>query len=189
MQLTSEERLALSNSLKGQDHEKLGLAVPVFVRPANERPQGGSDSAYQQGRYITNALYGRANESRRFISRNQASKYLFVGDIVEVNTGYGASTAIQAMVVGTNGEASSPQNVATSGILYTKLKVLFRSVGDGGAWESGEVQEPTPFTWNTYFTNIRKLNGLLVFDQNELDVLSRLPQQNFPPRSGNVLGP
>jgi len=165
MQLTSEESKALTLALKEQDREKLDEKYPVFVRPINKKTSKDD--------LITNKLGGYTKEHRRFATRWQASRCLFVGDIVEVNTGYWQETAIQAMVVGQSDAWAGGTDQGLSLPMRAKLKVLFRSVGDGGPW-SEESAPPTPFVWETYFTTIRKLNGVLIFDQEELSVIDKL---------------
>jgi len=169
MQLTSEESKALTLALKEQDREKLDEKYPVFVRPINEKAGSKDDlQTHKLGGYSK-----EPKEHRRFGTRYQASRCLFVGDIVEVNTGYWQETAIQAMVVGQSDAWAGGTDQGLSNPMRAKLKVLFRSVGEGGAWEQ-ESAPPTPFVWETYFTNIRKLNGVLIFDQEELSVIDKL---------------
>ena len=170
MQLTSEESKALTLALKEQDREKLDEKYPVFVRPINKKISHRTLD-HSKDDLQTHKLGGYSKEHRRFATRYQASRCLFVGDIVEVNTGYWQETAIQAMVVGQS-DVLADQDLSNP--LRAKLKVLFRSVGEGGAWDGDTTPPPTPFVWETYFTNIRKLNGVLIFDQEELYVIDKL---------------
>ena len=172
MQLTSEESKALTLALKEQDREKLDEKYPVFVRPINEKISHRTLD-HSKDDLQTHKLSGYSKEHRRFGTRYQASRCLFVGDIVEVNTGYWQETAIQAMVVGQSDAWAGGTDQGLSLPMRAKLKVLFRSVGEGGPW-SEESAPPTPFVWETYFTNIRKLNGVLIFDQEELSVIDKL---------------
>ena len=172
MQLTSEESKALTLALKEQDREILDEKYPVFVRPINEKISHRTLD-HSKDDLQTHKLSGYSKEHRRFGTRYQASRCLFVGDIVEVNTGYWQETAIQAMVVGQSDAWAGGTDQGLSNPMRTKLKVLFRSVGDGGPWKQ-ESAPPTPFVWETYFTNIRKLNGVLIFDQEELSVIDKL---------------